>query len=254
MSAAHALCIGCCAAVSTSTISSHRERSPPFDVHAPLLSLPALLETTLTTIPALVPYLWSQDDLVERWRSELSALDGFRVGIAWQGNPEHKKDRFRSVPLRAFAPLAAVNGIRLISLQKGPGTEQLSSPLSGDWNLFDAGSRLKDWADTAGLLKNLDLVVTVDTAVAHLAGALGMPIWLALPFAPDWRWLLNREDSPWYPTMRLFHLAAATSLEAACDESSGHTFGQVREALTQQRETSFHEEAPRKFNSVHQCH
>jgi tetratricopeptide (TPR) repeat protein len=176
---------------------------PAFDTHAALLSLPALLGTTLATIPAEVPYLRTDDDVVERWRHELGPVDGFKIGIAWQGRTEHKGDRLRSVPLQAFAPLAALDGIRLISLQKGPGTDQISR-LPEDWTIIDAGSRVEDWADTAGLLKNLDLVVTVDTAVAHLAGALGMPVWVALPFAPDWRWLLGREGSPWYPSMRLF--------------------------------------------------
>src|SRR5205807_6805851 len=132
-------------------------------------------------------YLRADDDLVERWRRELDPQGGFKIGIAWRGSLEHKRDRFRSVPVEAFAPLAALDGIRLVSLQKGPGTEQLQR-LPESWTIFDAGSRLEDWADTAGLLKNLDLVVTVDTAVAHLAGALAIPVWVALPFIPDWRW------------------------------------------------------------------
>jgi hypothetical protein len=165
------------------------EVPPPFDVHAPLLSLPAFLGTTLCTIPAEVPYLGTDDDLVERWRRELGGQSGFKIGIAWQGSREYPRDRFRSAPLEAFAP--------------GPGTEQLRR-VPENWRVLDAGSRDEDLADTAGLMENLDLVVTVDTAIGHLAGALGIPVWVALTFAADWRWFLGREDSPWYPSMRLF--------------------------------------------------
>jgi hypothetical protein len=182
------------------------EASPPFDVYAPLLSLPALMRTTASTIPAEGPYLRAEDELVERWRRELAALAGFKIGIAWQGSRAHKRDRFRSVPVETFALLAAIDGIHLVSLQKGPGTEQLGR-VSDNWKVFDAGSQVEDWADTAALLKNLDLVVAVDTAIVHLAGALAIPVWVALPFSADWRWLLGREDSPWYPSMRLFRQA-----------------------------------------------
>jgi hypothetical protein len=133
----------------------------------------------------------------------MAAVDGFKVGIVWHGSPQHKRDRFRSVPLTQFAPLATVEGVRLVGLQKGPGADQIAMLPSG-FIAFDAGARVDDWADTAAVVKGLDLVVTVDTAVAHLAGALGVPVWVALPYAPDWRWLLGRDDSPWYPTMRLF--------------------------------------------------
>jgi hypothetical protein len=134
-------------------------------------------------------------------------LTGFRVGIAWQGDPSYRWDRDRSIPLRHFAPLGRVAGVRLISLQKGPGMEQLRE-VSGLFPVIDLGPRLDESAgafmDTAAAMKNLDLVITSDTAVAHLAGAMGVPVWLALAFAPEWRWLLEREDSPWYPHMRLF--------------------------------------------------
>ena len=130
----------------------------------------------------------------------MSGVQDFKVGIAWQGNAEHKRDRRRSVPLRAFAPLAAVPGVRLVSLQAGPGREQLFDH-ADRLTVLDLADQLEDFADTAALMSNLDLVITVDTAVAHLAGALGMPVWVALPLVPDWRWLLEREDSPWYPSM-----------------------------------------------------
>jgi len=184
------------------------EPLPPFDVQAPLLSLPGIFQTTLATIPADVPYLLAKPEQVIRWRGELAEVvgeekKGLSVGIVWQGNPQNSGDRYRSVPLAHFAPLAHVEGIRLVSLQVGPETDQqkhVSFPVT-DWgSRFDKSSL----DDLAAALMVLDLVVTVDTAVAHLAGALGVPVWVAVPFAPDWRWLLDRSDSPWYPTMRLF--------------------------------------------------
>lgn len=176
---------------------------PPFDVQAPLLSLPRIFRSTLATIPANIPYLSADPELRAHWQEHLNGVRELKVGIAWQGNPEHQLDRRRSVPLLAFAPLADVPGVRLVSLQKGPGREQLSD-LADRLGVLDVADRLVDFADTAAVISNLDLVITVDTAVAHLAGALGIPVWVALPLIPDWRWLLEREDSPWYPSMRLF--------------------------------------------------
>jgi protein O-GlcNAc transferase len=178
---------------------------PQFDVHAPLLSLPHLFRTTLATVPAEIPYLSADPGLVEVWRRELVPLDGYKVGICWQGNPRHAWDRMRSIPLSQFAALARVDGVRLFSLQKGPGSEQLGAAA---FAVTDLGCRLDEnsgpFMDTAAVMKNLDLVISSDTAVAHLAGALAVPVWIVLPFLPDWRWLLAREDSPWYPTMWLF--------------------------------------------------
>jgi tetratricopeptide (TPR) repeat protein len=182
------------------------ETLPPFDVHAFLLSLPRLFGTNLTNVPADVPYVAADPALVAHWRNELSAIDGFKIGIAWQGNPTVKLDFLRSFPLTEFAPLAAVEGVHLISLQKGAGSEQLRG-LADRFAVLDLGSRLDEtsgaFMDTAAVLMNLDLIVTVDTALAHLAGALGVPVWVALGTNPDWRWFLARADSPWYPTMRL---------------------------------------------------
>jgi tetratricopeptide (TPR) repeat protein len=179
---------------------------PACDIHAPLLSLPAIFESTLATIPRHIPYLFADDDLVEHWRRELAAFPGFKVGIAWKGSSAHPLDRYRSIPLAQFAPLA-LDGVHLLSLQKGDGIEQLRD-LAGRFAVTDLGGSLDETAgafmDTAAVMKSLDLVITTDTAIAHLAGALGVPVWVALPFVPDWRWLLDREDSPWYPTMRLF--------------------------------------------------
>lgn len=179
---------------------------PPFDFHAPLLSLPGLLGTTLPTIPADVSYLQPDRRLVEMWRSRLAQLPGFRIGIAWQGNPEYRGDRHRSVPLRHFASLARIPGVTLISLQKGySSTQHAELRDSFPLIIFDElDTATGPFMDTAAIIQNLDLVVTSDTALPHLAGALGAPVWMALPVACDWRWMHGREDSPWYPTMRLF--------------------------------------------------
>ena len=174
-----------------------------FDVHAALMSLPMIFGTTLATVPAEVPYLAVGEHQVNEWRQELDRLPGLKVGIVWQGSPEHKRDRLRSMPLAEFEPLARVHGVQLVSLQKGQGSEQVPA-LGGRFAVIDWTDRFDDFADTAALMKSLDLVVTVDSAVAHLAGALAVPVWVALPSSADFRWLLHREDSPWYPTMRLF--------------------------------------------------
>jgi tetratricopeptide (TPR) repeat protein len=180
---------------------------PSFDVHAPLLSLPGILHTTVETIPSGVPYVFADPDLITSWRQELSRLQGSKIGIAWQGNPEYKADRERSIPLRFFAHLAKLPHVHLISLQKGPGIEQLGM-LEGRFPVLDLSTRLDQAAgpfmDTAAIMMNLDLVIAPDIALPHLAGALAVPVWVPLATMPDWRWLLDREDSPWYPTMRLF--------------------------------------------------
>jgi hypothetical protein len=178
---------------------------PPFDVHAPLMSLPRILRTTLETIPAPIPYVVCDPLLVERWRGKLATLRGYKVGIAWQGNPRNPGDRWRSIPLGDFAPLAANSRIQLVSLQKGDAALD-AARMGHDLPLVELGPEYQagTFPDTAAVMTQLDLVVTCDTAIAHLAGALGIPVWLALPAVADWRWMLDRVDSPWYPTMRLF--------------------------------------------------
>ena len=183
--------------------------APPFDIQIPQLGLPALAGTTLGSIPSAIPYLTPDAERSQRWQHELqhasAASNGsvpkLNIGIVWRGSLRKKGDQ-RSLPLRHFAALAALDGVRLISLQLRPGQE-----------LADAGFPVVDWGsrfdeasleDLAAALVNVDLVITVDTAAAHLAGALGRPVWTVLQFVPDWRWLLDRSDSPWYPTMRLF--------------------------------------------------
>lgn len=183
-----------------------------FTVQAPLMSLPRLLGTLLAKVPADVPYLFPDPELAAQWRTELSKLEGLKVGIAWQGDPRNEYDRQRSAGLAHFEELARLAGVRLISLQKGAGVEQLPA-LAERVPVTDLGSRLDErsgaFMDTAACMRSLDLVITVDSAIAHLAGGLGVPVWVALPYSPDWRWLLDREDSPWYPTMRLFRQTAA---------------------------------------------
>jgi Tfp pilus assembly protein PilF len=178
---------------------------PNFDVYLPLMSLPKIFETTLATIPAGEPYLMADPVLVDRWRETLASIEGFKVGIQWQGNPNYRRDGWRSIPLARFAPLASMPGVQLISLQKGLGSEQLRHV---DFSVTELGEQLDEttgaFMDTAAVLKNLDLLITSDTALPHLAGGLGIATWLALPHVPDWRWLMDRDDSPWYPTMRLF--------------------------------------------------
>ena len=180
-----------------------RAPTPPFDYYAPLLSLPHAFGTTLRTIPAPVPYLHASPERVDRWRATLGT-HGFRIGIAWQGSTG-KMDIGRSFPLAALAPLAALPNVRLVSLQKGTGEEQLARSTMRVESFGEAiDPRGEAFQDTAAIIESCDLVVSSDTAVAHLAGALGRPAWIALKFCPEWRWLLHRSDSPWYPTLRLF--------------------------------------------------
>jgi tetratricopeptide (TPR) repeat protein len=178
----------------------------PFDAQIAISSLPWAFGTRLETIPAAVPYLSAEPALREIWRKRIGA-EGFKVGVVWQGNPNPEADRARSMPLTSLAPLSGIAGVRLISLQKGAGEEQLSNlpasmrveTLGGD---FDAGADA--FVDTAPAMTCLDLVVTCDTSIAHLAGALAVPVWVALKSDAEWRWLTKRADTPWYPTMRLF--------------------------------------------------
>jgi tetratricopeptide (TPR) repeat protein len=180
---------------------------PAFDVWAPFMSLPALFGTTLASIPADVPYVFPDPELVAHWKRQLAPARGFRIGIAWQGSPRHAWDRHRSAGLDAFEPLARIQGVQLISLQKGPGSEQLRA-LAGRFPVLSLGELLDEgsgpFMDTSAIVANLDLVICVDSALAHLVGAMGVPAWLALTFTPDWRWLLGRADSLWYPTLKLF--------------------------------------------------
>jgi tetratricopeptide (TPR) repeat protein len=186
------------------------EPLPPVDYYCPLLSLPLAFKTRLETIPAQVPYLTSEPQRTAAWMRRLRAIPGLLVGIAWQGNPAVEKliwARGRSIPLAALEPLAQLPGVRLLSLQKGPGVEQLRDSSFAD-RIIDLSAELDRgpdaFLDTAAVMAGLDLVISSDTSVAHLAGALGRTVWTVLPASPEWRWGLERSDSPWYPSMRLF--------------------------------------------------
>jgi tetratricopeptide (TPR) repeat protein len=173
---------------------------PEFDVHASLLSLPYILGTTLETIPAHIPYVHHDPSLSFKLENQKANL---KVGIVWAGNPEHVNDRNRSCSLKDFLSILNTPGISFYSLQKGHPVGEIAE-LSEKVPLQDLSSQLHDFADTAAVVAQLDLIITVDTAVAHLAAALGRPVWVVISFIHDWRWLLEREDSPWYPSMRLF--------------------------------------------------
>lgn len=176
---------------------------PPFDVTCTLMSVPMFFGTTLETIPANTPYLHADPQLVAQWKARLASDANFKVGIVWAGRPTHENDRNRSMRLDQFAPLADIPGVTFYSLQKGDAAAATKNPPAG-MRLVDLSAELTDFNVTAAVIESLDLVIAVDTSVVHLAGALGKPAWVLLPFLPDWRWLLERTDSPWYPGMRLF--------------------------------------------------
>jgi tetratricopeptide (TPR) repeat protein len=182
---------------------------PPFDVHAPLLSLPGILQVSRESLrqqeAARGPYLAADRRIIGEWQARLARYQGFRVGICWQGNREYLFDRQRSFPLIELAPVARLAGVQLFSLQKGAGTEQIEA---AGFDVIELDPPLDETAgafmDTAAVIDQLDLVITSDTAIAHLAGALGKRVWVALSAHCDWRWLLTGDDTSWYPTMRLF--------------------------------------------------
>ncbi len=209
-------------------VISNEELPPEFDVHFPLLSLPGLLGTTLQTLPAK-PYLSSDASEVERWSSRVVDNGGnLKTGLVWAGSPTNTGDKARSFPLAAMAPLAQAPGIRFFTLQKGEAAKQAMNPPAG-MALTHFTEELRDFADTAAFIANLDLVICCDTSVAHLAGAMGKPTWVVLSFVPDWRWLLDRSDSPWYPTIKLFRQPRAgdwqTPMEQVAEQLKSYDRG-----------------------------
>ena len=176
--------------------------SADFDLYASLLDMPHLFGTTLETVPAAVPYIYPDPAKVQYWRNVLAG-PGFKVGIVWAGSCVHGNDRYRSCNLEHFAPLTKIRGVRLYGLQKGKASARMDQ-LAGTMPVTNISKDFNDFTDTAAAIENLDLVISVDTSVLHLAGAMGKPTWALLPFAPEWRWMLSRSDSPWYPTMKLF--------------------------------------------------
>lgn len=177
---------------------------PAFDVHLPLMSLAHVLGTRLHTVPASVPYLAPSPPAVASWQQRLGGHASFKVGIVWAGNPKHTHDRQRSIDVKQLLPALVAPGIQLYSLQKDPrpGDRETMAAMSADF--IDLAPMLHDFDETAAAVAALDLVIAVDTSVAHLAGALGRPVWTLLPFALDWRWMIKGEHSVWYPTMTLF--------------------------------------------------
>jgi tetratricopeptide (TPR) repeat protein len=176
---------------------------PPFDLACALMSVPLWYGTTLETIPVGVPYLHAEPNRVEEWKRFFETDHNFRVGIAWAGRPTHANDHNRSATLASFAPLLQTSGVTFYSLQKEVGNHPAAAVPVG-MKLIDLGPRLADFKVTAAVISNLDLVISVDTAIVHLAGAMGRPVWNLLARCPDWRWMMKRSDTPWYPTMRLF--------------------------------------------------
>ncbi len=195
---------------------------PEFDCHTPLLSLPAIFRTVLDTIPAAVPYIKASPEEVERWReiieSHAGARSGLKVGLTWAGNPRHRNDRNRSLAPSDLSALAGLDETVFFQLQK----DMTTAP---DLDMIELLDSTSDFLDTAAILQNLDLLISVDTSVAHLAGALGRPVWTLLPFAPDWRWMTGRSDSPWYPSMRLYRQQSR--------KDWAEVLGRVRGDLTQ---------------------
>ncbi len=188
------------------SVIARGEVLPPFDFHCPLLSLPVAFATELATIPAEWPYIRSDQQRMARWRDRVPQRGRLRVGLCWAGSSAHRNDHNRSIPLQRFASVLAVNNVDFVSLQKE--LSDADAETLCQHQVLQLGRQFEDFADTAAVLEMLDLVIAVDTSVAHLAGAMGKAVALLLPFSPDWRWMLDRTDSPWYPTMRLFRQAA----------------------------------------------
>ncbi len=203
-------------------VFDHDEPTPPVDFYSPLLSLPLSFQTELATVPANVPYLRPSDDRLRRWRERMPQNGRRTVGICWAGSKAHLNDHNRSIGLDRFARILAVPNLNFVSVQKE--ISEAEAAILRDHHVAALGRELRDFADTAAVLAMLDLLVAVDTSVAHLAGALGKAVALLLPFAPDWRWMDDRSESPWYPTMRLFRQATIGDwdgvLERLCRELS----------------------------------
>ena len=196
---------------------------PAFDLHCPIMSLPLAFDTTLETIPAGVPYLHADGRRSAAWRERLAALPGLKVGLVWAGSHRYLLDRRRSMRLAQMAPFGTVPGVTFVSLQKDAPAQQALRPPAG-LTLHDWTAELHDFDDTAALIEALDLVISVDTAIVHLAGALGKPVWVLNRYDTDWRWLRDRDDSPWYPSLRLFRQKRPGEWDSVLDE--------VRAALT----------------------
>ncbi|AIF49608.1 tetratricopeptide repeat protein [Pelosinus sp. UFO1] len=186
------------------TIHSDEKMVGEYKFSYPLPTLPFLFNTTLHTIPKSIPYIKVNNDVIEKWRNIVEKeinVNNYKVGVVWAGNPNHKNDRNRSIPFSTFKPIFSIKAVNWISLQIDDRVNELQT-ISDE--VLDFHEYINDFSETAGLIENINLVITVDTAVAHLAGAMGKETWLLLPMDPDWRWQIQRQDSPWYPTIRIF--------------------------------------------------
>ncbi|HZL00657.1 MAG TPA: tetratricopeptide repeat-containing glycosyltransferase family protein [Caulobacteraceae bacterium] len=205
------------------------DECPPSVAHLPLSGLPRLAGAALGNIPAEVPYLRAEPAKLAAWTRRLELLVSprhRRIGVAWAGRPTHKNDHNRSIRLETLAPVAALDGVTLVSLQKGPPQAQIAG-FFGRAPLVNIGAEIQDFTDTAAIIEALDMVITVDTAVAHLAASLGKTTWIMLPFAPDWRWLREVSDSPWYPSVRLFRQTAAREWDPVVAKIAGELPGRL---------------------------
>lgn len=192
------------------------DKLPPFDMHCPICSLPLAFGTRLDTIPAATSYLPAPPpERTKAWEDRLGRHDRLRVGLVWSGSPAHANDLHRSISLQALSRILDVDAT-FISLQKDPRPAD-KAILEQRADIVDLTADLTDFIATAALVSCLDLVITVDTSVAHLAGALGRPTWILLPYVPDYRWMLDRDDSPWYPTVRLFRQTATREYQSVLD-------------------------------------
>jgi hypothetical protein len=191
------------ASVERAVVVARGEPLPSFDLHCPILSLPLAFKTELATIPADIPYLAAPRDRIETWKRRLPSPRKLNVAIAWSGSATHEQDHVRSIAIEKLAPLFALPDIQWISIQRDlrAGDAEFLAAHPG---IAHVGAELADFADTAAVLSRTDLTISVDTSAVHLAGALGRPVWVLLQHMPDFRWLLEREDSPWYPSARLF--------------------------------------------------
>jgi tetratricopeptide (TPR) repeat protein len=174
-----------------------------YDLYAPLLNLPCIFNTDIDSIPARIPYLFADESKVTHWRGTIGT-DAFNVGIVWAGDPIHTNDHNRSCTIDNFTGLAKLENVKIFSLQKGPQLDQIKDWPSDIEQIGDLGQKFNDFSDTAAAIENMDLIISVDTSVIHLAGAMGKTAWLVIPYESDWRWMLNRQDSPWYSTVRIF--------------------------------------------------
>lgn len=210
-----------------SQIMAIGEPLPEFDYHCPLMSLPLVFKTNLESIPADIPYLHPEKPAVRAWEERLSGFDGLRIGLVWAGSPRKEQrnanvlDRLRSIPLADFESLGAIKGMRFYSIQKGAPARELPELKAQGWpgpEIMDFTDDLDDFSDTAALTACMDLVISCDTSMVHLAGAIGKPVWILSRFNGCWRWLLDREDSPWYPTARLFRQARIGDWNSVIDK------------------------------------